>query len=82
MPVGYMGGTKRARMIPSLVSSNQCGGPKKAGTVSRYHTPRDNWRGGRTVQKTLFSLWGPNCSKIPLRLQTMRPANAGGIGRF
>ena len=80
MPVGLMNGTKRARSIPSLVSSNQCGGPKKAGSVGRYMTPRNNWLGGASQRKSLhvqFAL----CSSIPATLQTMRPQAAGGVGR-
>ena len=82
MPVGFMGGTKRARSIPSLVSSNQGGGIKKAGSVSRYHTPRDQWLGGRSQRKALFTLFPTvtamkNAGKI-----TMRPMGAGGVGRY
>lgn len=91
MPVGFMGGTKRARSIPSISSRNQCGGPKKAGSVSRYHAPREKWLGGRSQQKSLYSLYPRNwdttkkkynyCT-IPKGLQTMRPMGAGGVGRY
>ena len=91
MPVGFMGGTKRARSIPSLVSSNQCGGPKKAGSVGRYHAPRNNWTGGRSQQKAFYNLyprtWNSasstwNLCTVPTTVQTMRPMGAGGVGRY
>tara|TARA_Y100000992_G_scaffold278091_1_gene223381 strand:+ start:1274 stop:1603 length:330 start_codon:yes stop_codon:yes gene_type:complete len=91
MPVGFMGGTKRARSIPSITSSNQCGGPKKAGSVSRYHAPREKWLGGRSQQKSLYNLYPKtynsttgkyNYCTIPKSLQTMNPAFSGGVGRY
>jgi len=87
-----MGGTKRARSIPSLVSSNQCGGPKKAGSVGRYHAPRNNWKGGASQQKSFYNLFprtydaakttSQNLCTVPVSLQTMRPMGAGGVGRY
>ena len=81
MPVGYMGGTKRARSIPSLVSSNQGGGVKKAGSVSRYHAPRNNWMGGSSQRKSLFALFPTINAMVAAGKVTMRPM-AGGVGRY
>ena len=81
MPVGYMGGTKRARMIPSLVSSNQGGGVKKSGSVSRYHAPRNNWMGGSSQRKSLFALFPTINAMVNAGKVTMRPM-AGGVGRY
>ena len=82
MPVGYMGGTKRARSIPSLVSSNQGGGVKKAGSVSRYHAPRNNWMGGSSQRKSLFAIFPTINAMVAAGKVTMRPMGAGGVGRY
>mgnify|MGYP006911141716 FL=1 len=75
-----MNGTKRARSIPSLVSHNQCGGPKKSGSVGNYMIPRNNWLGGASQRRSLHVIF-KLCSDIPKSKQTMNPQGAGGVGR-
>lgn len=80
MTVGYMQGSKRARSIPSLTNSNQCGGPKKAGAPGRYMTPRNNWLGGTSVKQSVFFRF-PTCALLNASgLMTKNPT-AGGIGK-
>ena len=82
MPVGFMGGTKRARSIPSITSNNQGGGIKKAGSIGRYHAPREKWLGGRSQRKSLFTLFPTIASMKTAGKVTMRPMGAGGVGRY